>query len=173
MTRADGSERQRQDHIVGCGVQLHSCIIMSVHMHETMLNSSVPNADVLANRKTVGQIRGKILFGGKQPTKSFLRRYTGYVEQHGKLSSCTLLPRLNHSKINILFKRADTLLENLTVKEMLMYTSELKNPMSESYRKKMAKVDVIIDQLALKGCAGVRIGSALQRGISGAHHQRW
>ncbi len=40
-------------------------------------------ADVLAGRKTVGSIKGKIVFAGHKPSKSFLRRYTGYVEQFG------------------------------------------------------------------------------------------
>ena len=58
--------------------------------------------DVLAGRKTQGTITGTLLFSNQEPTKMFLRRYTGYVEQF------------------------DTLLETLTVKEMLIYTAELK-----------------------------------------------
>lgn len=45
--------------------------------------------DVLAGRKTVGTISGKILFAGQHATKTFLRRYTGYVEQFGE---CYILP---------------------------------------------------------------------------------
>ena len=37
--------------------------------------------DVIAGRKTVGTISGKILFAGQKGTRTFLRRYTGYVEQ--------------------------------------------------------------------------------------------
>lgn len=62
---------------------------------------------------------------------------------------------------------ADTLLDNLTVYEMLAYTAELKNPMKEPFEKKRAKVDMVIQQLGLNGCRGVRIGSVLARGISG------
>lgn len=51
---------------------------------------------------------------------------------------------------------------------MLMYTAELKCALSEKLAAKRAKVDSIIDQLALGGCRGVRIGNALNRGISGA-----
>ena len=58
--------------------------------------------DVLAGRKTQGTISGEIAFSNHPPTRMFLRRYTGYVEQF------------------------DTLLGMLTVKEMLMYTAELK-----------------------------------------------
>lgn len=41
--------------------------------------------DVLAARKTVGKITGKILFAGRNASKQFLQRYTGYVEQFGRL----------------------------------------------------------------------------------------
>ncbi|EIE18756.1 ABC family transporter: multidrug, partial [Coccomyxa subellipsoidea C-169] len=104
--------------------------------------------DVLAGRKTVGQIHGDILFAGHKPSQAFLRRYTGYVEQF------------------------DTLLDNLTVDEMLMYTAELKCALSEKLAAKRAKVDSIIDQLALGGCRGVRIGNGLNRGISGGQCKR-
>lgn len=54
--------------------------------------------DVLAGRKTVGTTTGLIRYAGTAPTSAFLRRYTGYVEQD------------------------DTLIPNLTVKEMISYT---------------------------------------------------
>jgi ABC-type lipoprotein export system ATPase subunit len=41
--------------------------------------------DVLAGRKTVGEIQGDVLFAGTQPSTAFLRRYTGYVEQFDTL----------------------------------------------------------------------------------------
>lgn len=68
--------------------------------------------------------------------------------------------------------RADTLLGNLTVYEMLAYTSELKNPMNEPFERKAAKVEQVLQQLGLIGCRGVRIGSQLARGISGAAPRR-
>ena len=58
--------------------------------------------DVLAGRKTKGTINGEITYAGVKPSQMFLRRVTGYVEQFG------------------------TLIENLTVYEMLLYTIELK-----------------------------------------------
>ena len=33
--------------------------------------------DLLAGRKTVGQLKGAILFAGKKPRPAFLKRYTG------------------------------------------------------------------------------------------------
>ena len=43
-------------------------------------------ADCLAGRKTVGKITGRILYAGQSPSRSFLRRFTGYVEQFGVAS---------------------------------------------------------------------------------------
>ncbi|CAK0754674.1 hypothetical protein CVIRNUC_002316 [Coccomyxa viridis] len=104
--------------------------------------------DVLAGRKTVGTISGKVAFGGQGASRGFLRRYTGYVEQN------------------------DTLIGNLTVMEMLLYTAELKLPMSMTWQQKVVKVMAIIQQLALTTCMNVRIGSAVQRGISGGQCKR-
>lgn len=47
---------------------------------------------------------------------------------------------------------ADTLLPTLTVEEMLMYTAELKRPISEPLSEKKAAVDELIDKLALESC---------------------
>lgn len=41
------------------------------------------HADLLAGRKTVGAMRGSILYAGHAPTTPFLRCHTGYVEQCG------------------------------------------------------------------------------------------
>ena len=72
--------------------------------------------DILAQRKTIGKIKGKILIAGQQPTQTFLRRYAGYVEQF------------------------DTLLPVLTVHEMLLYTAELKTPRNVSLRVRHANI---------------------------------
>lgn len=104
--------------------------------------------DVLAGRKTVGSIQGNITFGGEKPSKNFLRRYTGYVEQ------------------------TDTLLPILTVEEMLLYTADLKRPMEESKEKKMEAVNELVQVLALTSCRDVLIGNELARGISGGQAKR-
>ena len=98
--------------------------------------------DVLAGRKTVGDISGTLRFAGHPASRTFLRRYTGYVDQF------------------------DTLLANLTVAEMLMYTAELKNPLATPAATKVARVNAVIEQLALAPCRDVRIGSSLARGVA-------
>ena len=67
----------------------------------------------------------------------------------------------------MLCARTDTLLDNLTVEEMLMYTAEMKNPVREALATKKAKVALVLEQLALTSCRSVKIGNDLDRGISG------
>lgn len=104
--------------------------------------------DVLSGRKTVGELQGEVAFAGNRPTPQFLRRFTGYVEQF------------------------DTLLDILTVEEMLMYTAELKRPVGQPREQKRAAVDELIEVLALEGCRTVRIGNPMARGISGGQAKR-
>ena len=95
--------------------------------------------DVLAGRKTQGEVEGDILFSAQKPTINFLRRFTRYVEQF------------------------DTLLGILTVREMLLYTAEMKRPVSEPMSKKEAIVDKYINVLGLEVCKDTKIGSSLSR----------
>lgn len=104
--------------------------------------------DLLAGRKTVGKTAGSILFAGNKPTRPFLRRFTGYVEQF------------------------DTLLPILTVEEMLLYTAELKRPRQIPLSEKQAAVEELLDKLALKPCRHVKIGNSLDKGISGGQAKR-
>jgi ATP-binding cassette subfamily G (WHITE) protein 2 len=46
----------------------------------------------------------------------------------------------------------DTLVDSLTVYEMLMYTAELKRPLSEPIASKRAAVERLVAQLALEKC---------------------
>ncbi|EFJ44628.1 hypothetical protein VOLCADRAFT_95021 [Volvox carteri f. nagariensis] len=125
--------------------------------------------DVLAGRKNAGVTEGTVAFAGQKPTPQFLRRYTGYVEQF------------------------DTLLGILTVYEMLLYTAELKRPVSEPLESKKRAVEDLLDKLALSRCRDVKhsnpqlnlpqtrrpliapplqIGNALSKGISGGQAKR-
>ena len=42
---------------------------------------------MVAGRKNQGRIDGDLLYGGKRPNPSFLKRQTGYVEQFDTLAS--------------------------------------------------------------------------------------
>jgi hypothetical protein len=46
---------------------------------------------------------------------------------------------------------------------MLLYTAELKRPMTEPYEKKVEIVDRFIELLALEACKDVLIGNPLHR----------
>ena len=68
-------------------------IAMLDRMHICNSFGSACGADVLAGRKTVGTISGKVAFGGQGASRGFLRRYTGYVEQNGASGSSDLRAR--------------------------------------------------------------------------------
>lgn len=104
--------------------------------------------DALSGRKTTGKLEGTVLYGGKPPTQAILKSRLGYVEQF------------------------DTLIPNLTVREMLTYTAELKRPMREALADKRAAVEEAIALLRLKGCADTLIGDPLHKGISGGQAKR-
>eukprot|EP00891_Asterochloris_glomerata_P001938 jgi/Astpho2/1938/gw1.00038.347.1_t len=104
--------------------------------------------DIISSRKTTGKITGQVLFGSQKATQPFLRRYAGYVEQ------------------------ADTLLPVLTVREMLLYTFELKNKKAEPQVSPCGGVDDLISKLALQSCQNTVIGSPLERGVSGGELKR-
>ncbi|KAK9865323.1 hypothetical protein WJX84_007950 [Apatococcus fuscideae] len=104
--------------------------------------------DILAGRKSVGQIKGTMLFNGSKPTSNFLSRHTGYVEQF------------------------DTLIGNMTVREMLLYTAEMKTIRTMPMASKVAKVIQVLEQLSLTRCQDVIIGTPLTRGISGGQAKR-
>eukprot|EP01137_Pigoraptor_chileana_P008857 Opistho-2@56272 len=103
--------------------------------------------DVIAGRKTAGNIAGELLFNG-QPFSKELKRIVGYVEQ------------------------TDTLLGTLTVRELLTYTAELKLPAAMPMAIKEKRVQEVIDELGLHRCADSIIGSATIRGISGGQAKR-
>ena len=53
------------------------------------------------------------------------------------------------------------------MREMLLYTAELKCPRSEALSQKRRRVDQLLSTLVLQGCAHTVIGNMLTRGISG------
>jgi len=104
--------------------------------------------DVIACRKNTGSVEGKILFGGRTLPASTLRDSVGYVEQF------------------------DTLVGELTVKQMLMYTAALRLPTTFTAAEQAQRVDEVLTQLSLTSCAHTVIGNALKRGISGGQAKR-
>jgi len=104
--------------------------------------------DIIAGRKIgVGKIQGEILYGGSKAPSS-LKNLVGYVEQF------------------------DTLIGELTVEQMLMYTAELKLPRAIGREEKKRRVDSVIESLRLTKCRQTVIGNVLKRGISGGQAKR-
>ena len=56
--------------------------------------------------------------------------------------------------------------------QMLLYTAELKRPMSEPLESKKAAVEELLNDLALTQCRDVKIGDPLTKGISGGQAKR-
>lgn len=104
--------------------------------------------DVASGRKTRGTLTGSIRFSGVAPTAALLKRETAYVEQ------------------------SDVLLPALTVREMLMYQSELKRSPREGAEPKRERVRELLHRLGLSPCADTRIGCYMDRGISGGQARR-
>lgn len=104
--------------------------------------------DVLAGRKTVGAIGGEVLYGGAKAKTEALRSRVGYVEQR------------------------DTLCGILSVREMLMYTAELKGRPEQTHADREALVATVLRQLRLDECAETVIGSEMVRGVSGGQAKR-
>lgn len=58
----------------------------------------------------------------------------------------------------------DTLVDLLTVREMLLYTAELKLPLSMPYAEKEAAVERVLTELSLQHCRDTRIGRCVGEG---------
>jgi len=105
--------------------------------------------DILAGRKSgAGVVEGDIAYGGAPVPKGALRHLCGYVEQF------------------------DTLVGELTVDQMLLYTADLKLPTRLSRSEKKQRCDEIVSKLRLDKCRSTVIGNQLCRGISGGQAKR-
>ncbi|GHP12354.1 hypothetical protein PPROV_001108200 [Pycnococcus provasolii] len=101
--------------------------------------------DVVSRRKNFGTISGSVRFSNVKPTPQLLKREVAYVEQQ------------------------DNLLPSLTVCEMLLYTAAL---LGINKCDAHARVDALLRTLDLYACRDVKVGSVLQRGISGGQAKR-
>jgi ABC-type multidrug transport system ATPase subunit len=95
--------------------------------------------DIIAGRKDPRTFSGDLRFCGMKANEYLQRRFVAYVEE------------------------SDTLLPSLTVRELLLYTAELKRPRDESFHCKEDAVDSLLDRLELLSCRDVRIGSLIWR----------
>ena len=101
---------------------------------------------ILSDRHRAGDADGTILLNGAPRGPSF-KRACGFVEQ------------------------SDALFASLTVREMLMFTAELRCE-GGGLADKAARVDAVLADLDLRRVANSRIGGGGRRGISGGQQRR-
>ncbi|KAF9150641.1 hypothetical protein BG015_007524 [Linnemannia schmuckeri] len=108
--------------------------------------------DLLADRqaRNVGKIQGDILLNDV-PVKqygSIRKRLVGYVTQE------------------------DDFIETLTVLETLTFAAKMRLPRAMSTKDKLARVDVVMEELNLTHIKNTKVGGAVIRGISGGEKRR-
>jgi ATP-binding cassette subfamily G (WHITE) protein 2 len=103
--------------------------------------------DILADRKDRQGLEGQILMDGQPQTADFKYR-VGYVVQDDIISG------------------------NLTVRENLLFSANLRLPRNVSSEAKKAIVEEVIGQLGLEKCADLKVGTEFLRGISGGERRR-
>lgn len=103
--------------------------------------------DILAGRKDPKGLSGLLLVDGLPPPDDF-KRISGYVVQN------------------------DIIMGTLSVRESLWFSANLRLPRRLTKEQKAARIDRILNELGLNGCADTKIGTALIRGISGGEKKR-
>ncbi|CAM4863354.1 unnamed protein product [Rotaria socialis] len=103
--------------------------------------------DILADRKDRQGLEGQVLING-EPQASDFKYQVGYVVQDDVVSG------------------------NLTVKENLMFSANVRLSTKLSSSEKNQIVDEVIVQLGLEKCANSVVGTEFKRGISGGERKR-
>ena len=103
--------------------------------------------DILADRKTTGEVTGEIYINGRRSTKAMMRS-SAYVMQ-------------DNAHIGV-----------LTVQESLYFAAQLRLPQNMSEDLKTERIKNIMGILGLAGIANSVVGDEHQRGISGGQKKR-
>ena len=104
--------------------------------------------DVISQRKTVGDISGRVLFDGRKVSKMRLKTDTAYIQQQ------------------------DVLLGYFTVYEYILFHAFLKLPQAHSGEEKKRRCIEVMEKLCLQKCKDCRIGDPMKRGVSGGERKR-
>eukprot|EP00205_Picochlorum_sp_RCC944_P001080 CAMPEP_0182606312 /NCGR_PEP_ID=MMETSP1330-20130603/1192_1 /TAXON_ID=464278 /ORGANISM="Picochlorum sp., Strain RCC944" /LENGTH=793 /DNA_ID=CAMNT_0024824591 /DNA_START=209 /DNA_END=2590 /DNA_ORIENTATION=- len=106
--------------------------------------------DIVCFRKSLGKIKGAVLYNEEVPSKDFVQHNVAYVEQQITIQS------------------------SFTVEEAIIFSAMLKRPRCQFSKKSITKtVNHVIEQLGLERIRKSRIGnSRLVRGISGGESRR-
>lgn len=103
--------------------------------------------DILAGRKDMTGLSGDLLINGGPPPENF-KCMVGYVVQD------------------------DVVMGTLTVRENFQFSAVLRLPTHVSKAERNARVDQIIYELGLGGCADSKVGNEFIRGVSGGERKR-
>ncbi|CAD5120741.1 DgyrCDS9300 [Dimorphilus gyrociliatus] len=103
--------------------------------------------DILSGRKDLGNVDGHILVNGR-PLPPDFRLKSGYVIQD------------------------DVLMDMLTVRENIAFSASLRLPKGTTSQQKQNYIDRIVDDLSLSHCQNVKVGTVINRGISGGERKR-
>jgi len=69
-------------------------------------------------------------------------------------------------------RQEDTHFEDLTVRQTLLYSAMLALPDSMAIVEKIKRVEAVIDEVGLDGCAEAKVGGVKTKGISGGQMRR-
>eukprot|EP01096_Ripella_sp_DP13-Kostka_P013022 TRINITY_DN555_c0_g1_i7.p1 TRINITY_DN555_c0_g1~~TRINITY_DN555_c0_g1_i7.p1 ORF type:complete len:576 (-),score=221.88 TRINITY_DN555_c0_g1_i7:533-2260(-) len=138
-------KKQRKTIIENCSGIVHQGELVAILGTSGAGKSTL--LDVLAKRKTFGNIEGNILYNGKRIKSSHLpTNIAGYVRQD------------------------DYHLASLTVRQSLQFAADLRCRTSE--QEKRDKVNYLIKALSLTHAAESKVGDKAKRGISGGESRR-
>uniref|UniRef100_A0A2K5EC32 ATP-binding cassette sub-family G member 8 n=1 Tax=Aotus nancymaae TaxID=37293 RepID=A0A2K5EC32_AOTNA len=105
--------------------------------------------DVITGRGHGGKIKsGQIWINGQPRSPQLVRKCVAHVRQH------------------------DQLLPNLTVRETLAFTAQMRLPRTFSQAQRDKRVEDVIAELRLRQCADTRVGNTYVRGVSGGERRR-
>ncbi|CAM6090123.1 unnamed protein product [Calypogeia fissa] len=104
--------------------------------------------EVLAGRVKPTSPTGCVLINNQVMKMSHFQRVSGYVMQD------------------------DALFPHLTVSETLLFSAKLRLPSHMPVAEKMARVEILLDELGLLHVANTRIGNEMVRGVSGGERRR-
>ena len=103
--------------------------------------------DILAERKDLHGLSGRVLVDGLTPPPSF-KYIVGYVVQD------------------------DIITGTLTVRENLMFSANVRLPKEVKYDERVNRVQKTIQDLGLESCADTKVGNESIRGVSGGERKR-
>ncbi len=118
---------------------------IGLHRYSTELIRVFP--DILAQRKSLGELTGEVLVNGQKPDLFFKKRL---------------------GQIAVVMAHIPT----MTVRETLMFAAECRMPRNSTHEERVARVDEVIAGLKLTNAQNTPVGDELIRGVSSGEKKR-